>query len=423
MSDPIVKAARLELASALRSDRVDLVAAMVDHIKSDVYEYGEVVPDEVIEQLAQHVDSHLRVYIDLLELAENDVLDESRFEFAYDAARLRARQGVSSESLIRSFSSATSRLWDWLIDHEWEDHDRETVMRYGWPTWFEYINEAAARVTAVYRQIELEQFEDDLAARSAFVTNLIERHLSDTEARRMLREFGISRTTGLVVAVLGTGTSSVADDDVLRQIGRVVTSRLEGLTGVRPLLAVRDAEIVVLIDPSRFEPTRLRQEIALAVGRFRRQAPEVSGVISYPMNNLLQVSEAYATGYRALQVVAQDPRVILTTDVSILDYAVAALGSDIARVCPPDVAGFLRTADEDHPDWLDTIEVWATNSMNAKKTAQYMHVHVNTIYYRLDRLAQATGINPNSLRDVASLAIAARLRRHLRVIPDQPSFG
>jgi sugar diacid utilization regulator len=51
--------------------------------------------------------------------------------------------------------------------------------------------------------------------------------------------------------------------------------------------------------------------------------------------------------------------------------------------------------------------------MNAKQTASAMHVHVNTIYYRLERLAQATGIDPYSVTDVVGLVIANRLRGHL----------
>jgi DNA-binding PucR family transcriptional regulator len=47
--------------------------------------------------------------------------------------------------------------------------------------------------------------------------------------------------------------------------------------------------------------------------------------------------------------------------------------------------------------------------MNAKTAAERLHLHVNTIYYRLERIAERTGCDLRRLADVMELLIAVRL--------------
>jgi hypothetical protein len=412
MSESVARGPRQELAAALRQDRRELVNAIVERIRSDVHEYRDVVAPEIIAQLGKNVEGHLNVYIDLLEFDGPGLLGEERFAFAHEAARIRAHQGVSAESMIRSFSSATSRLWDWLIDRPFSV-DREAIMRYGWPVWFEYINDAAARVGTVYHQIELEKFEDDLAARSALLNNLIDMRLTGVEARRALVGFGIERSSGLELAILRVVRRDTHNiEKLMRRVTRDLAGKLESLTGVRPLTTVRDDDLVFLIDPGSLDVNRLRATME-RVAASASKANAVSGVLSRPLTQTGEIGPTYGSCYHALRVLDSQPRIALSTEISVLDYATAALGADIRLACPTQMAQFLRGATVDHPDWLETIEAWAAYNMNAKQTANAMHVHVNTIYYRLERLAQATGIDPYSVTDVVGLVIANRLRGHL----------
>ncbi|MGF6886797.1 hypothetical protein ABIA39_005286 [Nocardia sp. GAS34] len=50
---------------------------------------------------------------------------------------------------------------------------------------------------------------------------------------------------------------------------------------------------------------------------------------------------------------------------------------------------------DDHPDLMTTLQHHIANNLNRQRTARGLHVHTNTIDYRLKRVGQLTGIDPN----------------------------
>jgi sugar diacid utilization regulator len=52
---------------------------------------------------------------------------------------------------------------------------------------------------------------------------------------------------------------------------------------------------------------------------------------------------------------------------------------------------------------------FAASDLNAKTAAEGLHLHVNTAYYRLERIAERTGCDLRRLADVMELLIAIRL--------------
>ena len=52
---------------------------------------------------------------------------------------------------------------------------------------------------------------------------------------------------------------------------------------------------------------------------------------------------------------------------------------------------------------------FAESDLNAKIAAERLHLHVNTAYYRLEKIAERTGYDLRRLADVVELLIAVRL--------------
>jgi len=49
---------------------------------------------------------------------------------------------------------------------------------------------------------------------------------------------------------------------------------------------------------------------------------------------------------------------------------------------------------DDHPELLETLRTHIANNLNRQRTARLLHVHTNTVDYRLKRIAQLTGFDP-----------------------------
>ena len=58
---------------------------------------------------------------------------------------------------------------------------------------------------------------------------------------------------------------------------------------------------------------------------------------------------------------------------------------------------------------ITTLTEYVACDLNAKIAAERLHLHVNTAYYRLERIAERTGCDLRRIADIVELLIAVRL--------------
>ena len=61
------------------------------------------------------------------------------------------------------------------------------------------------------------------------------------------------------------------------------------------------------------------------------------------------------------------------------------------------------------PPLPETLLAYAASDLNVGLTARRLHVHPNTVHYRLRRIERLTGYDVRRLRDVVDLVAAVRL--------------
>ncbi|AYF76958.1 PucR family transcriptional regulator [Nocardia yunnanensis] len=59
-----------------------------------------------------------------------------------------------------------------------------------------------------------------------------------------------------------------------------------------------------------------------------------------------------------------------------------------------------------HPELLHTLQCHISNNLNRQRTARIMHIHTNTVDYRLKRIGQLTGLDPTLTADLWQLRSA-----------------
>jgi DNA-binding PucR family transcriptional regulator len=62
-------------------------------------------------------------------------------------------------------------------------------------------------------------------------------------------------------------------------------------------------------------------------------------------------------------------------------------------------------------DLLETLEALLDCALDRRQTAQRLHVHPNTLDYRLHRITELTGLRPSQPRDLALLELAVAQRK------------
>lgn len=78
-----------------------------------------------------------------------------------------------------------------------------------------------------------------------------------------------------------------------------------------------------------------------------------------------------------------------------------------------DLLGPAVTAARDHAHLAETVRAFAAADMSIARTAEAVHLHANTVTYRLDRWASLTGMNPRTFGGLSHSLIAWRIaHRH-----------
>jgi len=95
--------------------------------------------------------------------------------------------------------------------------------------------------------------------------------------------------------------------------------------------------------------------------------------------------------------------------LSSFDYLVQRDDETARRLIRPQVRQFVADDLAAGATLVTTLVEFAACDMNAKTAAERLHVHVNTAYYRLERIAERTGCDLRRLADVMELLIAVRL--------------
>ncbi len=55
-----------------------------------------------------------------------------------------------------------------------------------------------------------------------------------------------------------------------------------------------------------------------------------------------------------------------------------------------------------------TLSEYVASDLNARRAAVRLHIHVNTVHYRLGRIAERTGCDLHRFADLVEILIAAR---------------
>ncbi|WP_069159900.1 PucR family transcriptional regulator [Nocardia altamirensis] len=118
------------------------------------------------------------------------------------------------------------------------------------------------------------------------------------------------------------------------------------------------------------------------------------------------------SAYAEAQIVAETARcldfsaVVCRRQDMMFEYAIATTGAAL-----PNLAAILDPLD-DHPLLVGTLDQYVANQFNHNATARALYIHRNTVTYRLSRIADFTGYDPQDPAGISTL-MAARVARRL----------
>lgn len=117
-----------------------------------------------------------------------------------------------------------------------------------------------------------------------------------------------------------------------------------------------------------------------------------------------KLHHSYAQAERALKLARRNRGIIFDEELT-LEMITGELTSEIKNeYMQRTIAPLLR-----EKDLLDTLVELFKQNHSLKKTAQVLHIHINTLHYRLKKIEELTHLNPNTIHDLFCLYLAITL--------------
>jgi sugar diacid utilization regulator len=219
------------------------------------------------------------------------------------------------------------------------------------------------------------------------------------------REMGIDLTRPhLIALVKPVRQDAELRPEIVAAIQRVIPTAI---------IIGRSGDILALVPSTE----RIDDKQLVAVLEKELQERDVFAVVTDECRTPSDYRESVADARRSLEFLEKlnDRRRIETVaDLELVSLLFSHTGQEDVRAFVDRTLGPLIEYDRDHgTDLVATAEAYLGKLGNLARTAAICHVHVNTVYYRLDRIKKILGADWNTPRRLPDLQVAFLARRLL----------
>ncbi|HEV2371750.1 MAG TPA: helix-turn-helix domain-containing protein [Streptosporangiaceae bacterium] len=394
-----------KIATAAEATMDTLVDLAVEAIWQQVPAYMDSHDEQLRRDVTVHVRSVFTVF--LAGVTGGRPARRADFVLTRQQATRRVSQGISLADFLHAFRIGQLVLWQGVLDAAGEEPlAREAalslvaelmrVIELGSTVAAEAYVEAQQHALAESDRVRRDLLEDLLARRSTFAG----------PKGALLRTVGLGPDTRLLVATAAPA-GELPHSYTLRDAAAVV-GRVRGGRG-RGLAVVRQDEIVCVTPVPRAGVDAAVADMRQACTELAEHRVRLAVGVSTVHPGLLAVPEAYSEARVAREGLGQAEGVLALPLLTTFDYLVLRDDETARRLVRPEVRQFVAEDLAAGGALIATLVEFAACDLNAKTAAERLHLHVNTAYYRLERIAERTGCDLRKLTDVMELLIAVRV--------------
>ncbi|MGX1856575.1 PucR family transcriptional regulator [Dietzia sp. NPDC055340] len=365
-------------------------------------------------RFAREIERQVPVYQQWYELGHGDelaaALEDVLSEFAHlvltdehaqgrrvlQIAGERARQGLPANAILGAWRVAGHELWRWLTQEFAQEFAPGGAGIDLWSRYLAFADHYVEQITDTFFAASQEERVHAAMAMRAQVERLV-RGTPPAETERSLRDLGVLHRDVVVVLCRLPDAGPDASAELVADYSALLKDlRVAARTEVPWTMQAGSLLALVAAPPgsgSDLVISALLPESPLRVG------------ISMVMSARSDLSVARDQAERAMHATTALHPVNDFNRMSLLE--VAAMQASIQWA---DLPGWTRRILSDprhHGEWEATGRALMAHGGNVQAAARALHVHTNTVYYRLDTIRAATGADLRDARTLAELELAA----------------
>jgi hypothetical protein len=409
VGDTVQRAAGGASSAAVLPDLYARVAArlpalarrMVQTFLEELPIYRLLPPEQLDGEITRICEENLRVFFATL-MEDRPPTGEELGEPRASAAR-RAQERVPLDAVLAAYHIGGRIGWAELVAEARPEEARELVSA------ADRVLRYIACVTGAVATAYLEERQSIHGEERDASRGLAAALLAGQETAALAARLGVQLAPCYVVLALELGTArdegaaGVAGAVAARSKVRRIQERLDAAVG-EPVLGLLDATGGTVLLPER----------AVEGAALRALVAELTTVAGVPVR-AAAAEPATPDGLAAAAGQARDvlrlsaqlgrpPGLYVLRDV-LLEYQLTRPSDAL-----PGLAQLLEPL-ERNPDLLLTLDAYLAEDGDRRRTAAALHVHPNTLDYRLKRIVELTGLDPATTVGLQLLAAAAAARR------------
>ncbi|HEX7304003.1 helix-turn-helix domain-containing protein [Lentzea sp.] len=349
------------------------------------------LPHQLVDrEITDSVSHNLQVFLRALREQRPPAVEELTDQIA--TAVRRAQQGVPLDVVLSTYHVAAYVGWSAMASVAEQDEVDDLLATV--PALLQYLSVAVPAVAASYLTEQQALHAERREAGRALVAAL----LTGREAEPLADRIGLDLSSHHVVLAVRVDAPPPAED--ARFAAHALVRRLRAELPKHALSALDHDGGTVLLPTTA---AGLEQELTDAADLVRRLHTAagigvVGGIAAAESREDVPTAARQAADIAELvQRLGRAPGAYVLDDV-LLEYQLCRPGPGRKRLA------LVVDKLAEHPDLLHTLREFLGNDHNRHRTAEKLHLHRNTLNYRLRRVAELTGYNPADPADVRLLA-------------------
>ncbi len=386
-----------------------LARQMVDAFVAEIPLYGRLPREQLEGEITRITEDNLRLFFRCLQARRAPTVDEIG-ELRSSAAR-RAQERVPLEDVLTAYHVGTRIGWEALLDvagpeEQGELHAAVTAM-------LGYLQRLSAVVAAAYLDERQAIHGEERDARRALAQAL----LSGAPAAVLARRAAVALAPAYAAVALEVPEhpdehqADVSASVAARRKLRRLQARLDERAG-EPVLGLLDSSGGLVLLPAC--PDRLQEVLDGLPGLVAELSAAAGGPVTAGAAVAETLADVPSAGQQAREVadlarrLGRPPGTYTVTDL-LVEYQLSRSPGAL-----PLLASRLDALNR-NADLRRTLECYLQLDTDRRRTAAELHVHPNTLDYRLRRIVDLTGLDPGTTTGLQTLSAALTARKLLEV--------
>ena len=395
----------------LIADALRIAAELREAVLGEVPAFTDSGNPDVIPELEGHLEAHVREVCRLLGGGVAGDLD-----FVRQHAERRAVQKFPLDALLQSYRILQRTLVDRVRDAALAVADETAHLRrvVAAVTDFviEYMGDAGSVLTSEYVRQTRRLAEAEADRRSALLDTLLDGYdEADQAAAALLRRAGYlqQRQSYCVALARSVDPREMESTPRARRMADAIAEALAP-AGVRSIVGIRDNHVVAILSSTRRTSgwTAPQSSVADRVYPALRQVGPAALIgLSNDAPSTSHIPRAANEAALALDLASVGNRVARFSDISLRQMLITRAQAGAPLSSPPWAERLML---EDRRGVLAaTLRAYAECNMNAQKTALTLGIHPNTVYSRIQKIEDVTGMNALQFHALNELLLALDL--------------